>query len=95
MSSNVQDITGPIIVVAHAIAKPGKEDIVADRIAKIRDHALSDKEPGTLTYRITRFGAKFAIFEQYENADAYKHHVAGPISQVAAEKDELLEVLLQ
>ncbi|KAF8342185.1 uncharacterized protein EI90DRAFT_1311546 [Cantharellus anzutake] len=74
MSDNLQDITGPIIVVAHVVLRNlEKEDVVADRISKLRDYALSDKEPGTLAYRIARFGGKFTIFEEYKNAEAFKH----------------------
>ena len=45
------------------IAKPGKGDEVAAGLAKIKEIADSDAEPGTLLYLNSRYGDKFAVWE--------------------------------
>ncbi|GAA5904748.1 putative quinol monooxygenase [Sporobolomyces salmoneus] len=65
MSSTPPD-SGKTIVFAYATAKEGKADELQKLIAEARASAESDKEPYTLTYRTSRHGDTFAIFEEYD-----------------------------
>jgi len=81
MSSSADAIQGHIIIIAHIVAAPGKGDEVEELIKGVRDSANSTAEPGTLAYRVSRFNDEFALFEEYENADAIKHHMSLPAFQ--------------
>jgi len=95
MASTAEEITGRVVIVAHLQAKPGKGDEVAQVISEVRDFALSDGEPGTHAYRLTRFGETFAFFEEYENAAATHEHLkVGLLApKLLSRKDELIETL--
>lgn len=45
-------------------ADEGKADEVAPYLIAVRDSAISDAEPGTLTYRLVRYKDTFALFEE-------------------------------
>lgn len=76
MAETLQNITGRIILVAHLEAKPDKIADVETALLAIKANADSDAEPGCFTYRVSKFGHQFVVFEEYENAEAVKTHVA-------------------
>ena len=45
-------------------AKEGRADEFQAALAAVRDSANSDAEPGTLTFRVSRSGNDFMVFEQ-------------------------------
>ncbi|KAG8863572.1 hypothetical protein FRB96_008312 [Tulasnella sp. 330] len=56
----------------------------ADTIQKLlTDVTLFSREyePGTLTYRVSRFGKSFLCFEEYTNAEALKTHAGSEKSK--------------
>ncbi|GAA5956573.1 hypothetical protein JCM3765_003488 [Sporobolomyces pararoseus] len=58
--------SGKTVVFAFAVAKEGKADELQKLLAEARRSAESDKEPYTLTYRTSRHGNTFAMFEEYD-----------------------------
>ncbi|KZS96482.1 hypothetical protein SISNIDRAFT_537328 [Sistotremastrum niveocremeum HHB9708] len=78
MSLSPKKIGGRFTVVAKLVAKPGKEDEVAKCLNDVRLSAISDKEPQCYTYRVSQFERTFAIFEEYENTAALRHHMQQP-----------------
>jgi len=95
MSNDPAAITGNIVIVAHIDAAPGKGDEVEKLIKAVRDSSVSDVEPGTLVYRVSRFNESFAHFEEYENADAIAKHTSQPgfLALVQAQKDGIISKL--
>ncbi|KAB5594499.1 Antibiotic biosynthesis monooxygenase [Ceratobasidium theobromae] len=66
MSNSHEHFTGKIIVNASfAAAKEENVDILMKGLKEIQKHALSDKEPGCLTYRTCRSGNNFLVFEEH------------------------------
>jgi len=83
--------TVPVTVFALGKANPGRADDVAQVMIEARDYAVGapddpskKQEPGTLEYRITRYGDEFAVFERYENVAALQVHGQGPIAKLKA-----------
>ncbi|KAF8684473.1 Antibiotic biosynthesis monooxygenase [Rhizoctonia solani] len=80
MSRTYDHIKGKIILHAQASPNPcvtsqeGQGDKVASLLKVIRDYSNSDKEPGCLTYRVTRSGNDFLIFEEYADGAAIRAH---------------------
>ncbi|KAK4051340.1 hypothetical protein OIV83_002824 [Microbotryomycetes sp. JL201] len=69
--------SGNIILGAFVTAKPGKAEECKKLLLDIRDLAVSDKEPNTLTYRVTQSEENdhvFLIFEEYVLPDGVKRH---------------------
>ncbi|GAA6063017.1 hypothetical protein JCM10212_001796 [Sporobolomyces blumeae] len=58
--------SGRTTVFAFVTTKPGKGDEFQKLLSVARQSAESDREPYTLTYRTTRDGDNFAIFEEYD-----------------------------
>ncbi|KAF8312286.1 hypothetical protein DL93DRAFT_2168576 [Clavulina sp. PMI_390] len=74
MAASPDAIQGPIIVVAHITAAPGKGDEVENLFKAIQASAHSDAEPGALTLRVSRFGEWFITFEEYLDLAALGAH---------------------
>ncbi|EUC56670.1 antibiotic biosynthesis monooxygenase [Rhizoctonia solani AG-3 Rhs1AP] len=74
MADSFEHFTGKIIVHALFTAEDSHADELTKAIKAIQEYALSDKEPGCLTYRVNRSGNKFFIFEEYINAGAITEH---------------------
>ncbi|KAK4057172.1 hypothetical protein OIO90_001667 [Microbotryomycetes sp. JL221] len=73
----IKNKQGPIILVAHVYAKSSQEENCLKHLLAIRDYSVSDKEPGTLTYRVTRSEENeglFVVFEEYKNEQSVKDH---------------------
>ncbi|KAG8739887.1 hypothetical protein FRC10_005021 [Ceratobasidium sp. 414] len=55
-----------------------EEPYLADKaqalLKTIQEDVVAGKEPGCLTFRISRYGNEFLLFEEYENAAALKTH---------------------
>ncbi|KZV96942.1 hypothetical protein EXIGLDRAFT_732016 [Exidia glandulosa HHB12029] len=75
MSATTEGFTGRIILVAELEAKPDKVSELEKVLLAIKASADSDAEPGCLTYRVSKFGTKFVIFEEYENQAAVQLHM--------------------
>lgn len=78
MSSSFEHFTGKIITHALFTAEEGHADELAKALKGIQEYALSDKEPGCLTYRVNRSGDQFFVFEEYVNAAAILEHRTTP-----------------
>ncbi|KZV96947.1 hypothetical protein EXIGLDRAFT_732020 [Exidia glandulosa HHB12029] len=74
MSATPEGFSGRIILVAELEAKPDKVAEVEDALSKIKASADSDAEPGCYTFRASKFGTKFVVYEEYENAAAIQAH---------------------
>ncbi|CAE6404940.1 unnamed protein product [Rhizoctonia solani] len=74
MSRTYDHIKGKIILHAQVTSQEGQGDKVASLLKVIRDYSNSDKEPGCLTYRVTRSGNDFLIFEEYADGAAIRAH---------------------
>ncbi|TIA92142.1 hypothetical protein E3P99_00748 [Wallemia hederae] len=74
--------SGPINVVAKITAEPAHADTVADLLKQVALVANSDKEPQTLTYRISRGiseqNNRFVVYEEYAAPEALSAHLASP-----------------
>ncbi|CEQ40565.1 SPOSA6832_02190 [Sporobolomyces salmonicolor] len=76
--------TGLVTVFAKATAKPGKGDELEQLLVEARKSAESDAEPYTLTYRTSRHGDEFAIFEEYNQDIKDSEGRAGIAAHMAA-----------
>ncbi|KAF8602311.1 hypothetical protein BDV93DRAFT_607533 [Ceratobasidium sp. AG-I] len=86
MASSMDHIKGKIILRAQLVAQDRQAEKLQSLLVAIRDLAVSDKEPGCLTYRVSRSGNDFLVFEEYENGDAAKFHLdAQPFKNLLAE----------
>ena len=70
MSHSLVIATLTVRMIAQMEALPGKADELAQWFANLKAHAESGLEPGTLLYKIARFGDSFVSYEEYANADA-------------------------
>ncbi|KAF8602307.1 hypothetical protein BDV93DRAFT_524091 [Ceratobasidium sp. AG-I] len=84
MSSTFEHFTGKVIISATFVAQDGQANAFADALKKVQEYALSDKEPGCLTYRVSRSGNDFLVFEEYTNAAAIPEHRSTPPYQALA-----------
>lgn len=77
---------------ARLVAKPGKEQIVADFLANALPLAVA--EPDTLTWYAFRIDhATFGIFDTFPHEDGRAAHINGPIAAaLMANAEELLAV---
>ncbi|KAG8691820.1 hypothetical protein FRC11_008444 [Ceratobasidium sp. 423] len=78
MADSFEHFTGKVIVHALFTVEDGHADELAKALKSVQEYALSDKEPGCLTYRVNRSGNQFLIFEEYTNAGAITEHRTTP-----------------
>ncbi|KAH7338948.1 hypothetical protein B0J17DRAFT_628313 [Rhizoctonia solani] len=88
MADSFEHFTGKVIVHAMLTAEDGQADELAKALKSVQEYAVSDKEPawdihvwyanGCLTYRVSRSGNQFLVFEEYMNAGAIKEHRTTP-----------------
>ncbi|THU98144.1 hypothetical protein K435DRAFT_777644 [Dendrothele bispora CBS 962.96] len=98
-----QTKSGRVITVATLKINPGKEAYFEELITTTKNHALSDKEPGTFTYRTTRVLDKngkptgeYIIFEEYAGKAGFQEHAAQPpLQAIMAEKDVIASINLE
>jgi len=76
LNTNYTHFKGKFILSATIHAKPGKVDEVATLVCAIRDLSISDREPGTLTYRVSKGENIVYVFEEYANPEALDRHQA-------------------
>ncbi|KDQ09252.1 hypothetical protein BOTBODRAFT_58746 [Botryobasidium botryosum FD-172 SS1] len=74
MSKSPASFSGKFIVSAKLEAKPGRADELQIILSQVKDRARSDAEPGTISYRVSRSGDMFLIFEEYADIRALKAH---------------------
>jgi quinol monooxygenase YgiN len=92
------------VVVARFKARAGSEDAVAELLAQMVPHAMS--EPGCHAYIVNRLvedSTVFLLYEQYADAeafaahgqtDAFKHYVAGQVVPLLEQRGrEIFEVV--
>jgi len=74
-----ETVEGTFLFIVTVIPNPGKADEVARYVAMAREHAESDKEPDTLTFRPMRgWGTEsdqIRIFVEIKSKDALDHHI--------------------
>ncbi|KAH9823904.1 hypothetical protein DFH28DRAFT_879919 [Melampsora americana] len=66
------------ITIATIITQKDQSDQIKELLLKIQKRALSDEEPGTLSYRIHQSienPETFIIYEEYENKLALESHL--------------------
>jgi len=80
--------SGRLMVVATLPAKPGKEERLGELIKVVQKLALSDEEPGTFTYRVTRrvdaqgkLLPVYVIIEEYAGAAGMQAHTSADAFQ--------------
>lgn len=89
-------------IAARVVAKPGKEEEVAEFLTSAL--ALAESEPQTTTWFAIRFSKQeFGIFDAFPNEAGRKAHLSGPIAAAlmgradelfsAPPKIELVDVL--
>ncbi|PAV22021.1 antibiotic biosynthesis monooxygenase [Pyrrhoderma noxium] len=92
MSTSPEVFKSKFILWATLKAKPGKGDEVQEKLATIRAFAESSAAPKTLTYRTTRYGDDFAIFEEYaEPSGLVEHKASAEFKALIELSDKLLE----
>lgn len=85
MAETADKIAGKIILLAEIEAKPDKIDEVQRLLLDVKQHAVSEtSEPDCLTYRVSKYGTKFVVFEEYRNLGAIKHHFDSHVFQTLA-----------
>ncbi|KAL5518750.1 hypothetical protein ACEPAH_433 [Sanghuangporus vaninii] len=77
MSSTPDVFSNKVVLVAHMRAKPGKGDDLQRYLTAIHKFSNSDREPGCLTFRTSKFDGKFVVFEEYANKAAVEKHFEG------------------
>ncbi|KAL5495487.1 hypothetical protein ACEPAI_950 [Sanghuangporus weigelae] len=77
MASTPDAFPNKVILVAHLSAKPGKGDDLQRYLKAIHKFSNSDGEPGCLTFRTSRYGDKFVVFEEYADKAAIAKHFEG------------------
>ncbi|KAG8699657.1 hypothetical protein FRC09_006474 [Ceratobasidium sp. 395] len=65
MSEVPDQFDGKVITNAHFVTQDGQAEAFENALKEIQKYALSDKEPGCLTYRVCRSGNLFLVFEEY------------------------------
>ncbi|KAF9069406.1 hypothetical protein BDP27DRAFT_1421043 [Rhodocollybia butyracea] len=93
--------SGRLMLIATITAKAGKEAAVATHLKDVQKLALSDDEPGTSFYRVTRrvdvhghLLPVFVVIEDYAGAAGLRAHIAGAAFQKfgkALQEEDLLE----
>ncbi|KDN49121.1 hypothetical protein RSAG8_02474, partial [Rhizoctonia solani AG-8 WAC10335] len=78
MADSFEHFTGKVITHALFTAEDGHADEIAKALKSVQEYALSDKEPGCLTYRVNRSGGQFFMFEEYVSASAITEHRTTP-----------------
>ncbi|KAK7443759.1 hypothetical protein VKT23_015542 [Stygiomarasmius scandens] len=102
MADNLPDRTssGRLMVISHVQVKPGKEARFEELAIASRISASSDKEPGTLTYRVTRvvdnnaqpIPGKYLAIEEYAGKPELLQHFQTPAQQeLMKEASDLIE----
>lgn len=81
-------ISGSFNVLAKVVVEQGHADEVEAILKEVAELARSDKEPETLTYRISR-GIKgddhtFIVYEEYASPTALGVHTSSPLFQKLA-----------
>ncbi|QRV80409.1 hypothetical protein RhiJN_08424 [Ceratobasidium sp. AG-Ba] len=64
MSATIEHIKGKFILNARFTAEEGYAEVIKNALKEIQNSALSDAEPGCLTYRVCRSGNDFMVFEE-------------------------------
>jgi quinol monooxygenase YgiN len=79
-----------VALLARIVAKPGKEEEVANFLAGALE--LAKAEPATITWFAFRLSkSEFGIFDTFPNDAGRKAHLSGPIAQaLVAKAGELL-----
>ncbi|ORY89670.1 hypothetical protein BCR35DRAFT_350119 [Leucosporidium creatinivorum] len=83
-----------VVQVATLKSKPAQGDRLAALLSAIREHALTNLEPGALEYRLARDGDSFVCWEVYKDQAAIEAHLENPgVKVLFAEiaKGDLLE----
>ncbi|CAE6476041.1 unnamed protein product [Rhizoctonia solani] len=75
---NLVNEVGKGTLVVGLTAEDGQADELAKALKSVQEYAVSDKEPGCLTYRVSRSGNQFFVFEEYINAGAIGEHRTTP-----------------
>lgn len=75
MSAATSTTGGKVVFVAELEAKPERLEEFKERIYAVLAHANSDKEPGTVTYRVLQSETKFLVFEEYADLEANHFHL--------------------
>ncbi|KAG9088271.1 hypothetical protein FS749_002278 [Ceratobasidium sp. UAMH 11750] len=78
MSETFEQFTDKVIINAQFVAQDGQAEIFENALKEVQKYALSDKEPGCLTYRVCRSGNQFLVFEEYKNSAAIHEHRSTP-----------------
>ncbi|KAG8699655.1 hypothetical protein FRC09_006472 [Ceratobasidium sp. 395] len=74
MSTDFKDFKGKIILHGCLTAHEGHGDKIQALLKNIQAEAITDKEPGCLTYRVNRSGNEFLVFEEYQDVAAITAH---------------------
>ncbi|KAG8702112.1 hypothetical protein FRC08_003690 [Ceratobasidium sp. 394] len=77
MATSFDGFKGKIILHAQLTAQEGQADKAQALIKAVQADILAGKEPGCLTYRLSRHDNELFVFEEYENANAIKAHFEG------------------
>ncbi|KAF5358602.1 hypothetical protein D9758_007738 [Tetrapyrgos nigripes] len=77
--------SGKVTIVAKLKINPEKQTKFEETMATAKQHAYSDKEPGTLTYRVSRVldhggqpTGEYIAFEEYLDKTALMTHATLP-----------------
>ena len=57
-------------------AANGRQDELRQYLHRLKERANSDKEPGTLVYRVAEYEGVFGLWEEYANSAALQTYVA-------------------
>jgi quinol monooxygenase YgiN len=87
----MEGIMSKFAIWAEVEAKPGKEQAVVEFLKSAQ--SLAEQEPETLTWYAVRLGgAKFGIFDTFENEKARGAHLNGEIAKALFAKAQELFV---
>jgi quinol monooxygenase YgiN len=79
-----------VALLVRLLAKPGKEQAVADFITNALPAV--EEEPATTTWFAVRFGVlEFGIFDAFPDEDGRQAHLAGKVAAALKENDYLFE----
>ncbi|KAJ7154832.1 hypothetical protein C8R43DRAFT_438211 [Mycena crocata] len=85
--------SGRLICIAQLKVTPGQESVIEELMSAARDYAVTEKEPGTKTYRTTRIidqqgkpTGEYVVFEEYSDKASFLAHAGGPPIQAFLEK---------
>jgi len=77
-----------VALLVRLLAKPGKEQAVADFITNAPPAV--EEEPATTTWFAVRFGVlEFGIFDAFPDEDGRQAHLAGKVAAALKENDYL------